>query len=429
MKRVLLVLLAFCFCAAGLTVAATAAGNAYVIQNPYADVDWETWGTYKANLHVHTTFSDGDYCLRDMVEEYYRRGFDVLGTTDHMVVGRPWDQKPRTVPPFDIQNWGKPHDVLSTNRLQEITEGVGRGGRGMVQVPKGLEMNGVVPMKSHVNGFFAGWGQAFLGVDNDFRTAVAMTEKYGGVSFINHPGDWLHSENDLSVARDPANVNYFADILRDYPSCLGIEIYNDGDYPTRGDRVLWDELLTRLLPEGRQVWGFANDDSHNYNSVDNTSELMFMPKNTVENIRACMETGAFLACSRYDRIRLGDFAGDKNLPFPSVTNITVNQAAGTITLQTTGTDLVEWVADGKVIATGGTIDLAAHAEEMTCYVRAQLIGPGGISATQAFGLDDGTGGKHPDDALHGWAWVKWRVTLMFRKNIFTWLLRAISERI
>ena len=39
----------------------------YTITNPYATVDWSTWGHYKANLHTHSTVSDGEDAFADVI--------------------------------------------------------------------------------------------------------------------------------------------------------------------------------------------------------------------------------------------------------------------------------------------------------------------------------------------------------------------------
>lgn len=426
MKRIVALLCALLVL--GFAVPAFAAGN-YVITNPYQDVVWEgmgKWGAYKGNLHTHTTFSDGSMDIESVVEEYYKQGYDVLASTDHGVVSKSWDQKPMTVPVLGLYRAFNSREVLSGARLEEIIEGADRGSRGMVQVPQGNEMNAAVVYKNHVVGLFGGWGQGWWGLDNDYRTPIAGTEKCGGLSFIAHPGDWIKSSGDMKIAQDPANVNFFADILRDYPSCLGIEIYNLRDTVTRMDRVLWDQLLMRLMPEGRQVWGFSNDDSHALDDIGSTAEILFMPANNVDHIRKCLETGAFLACSRRDRIVLGDqYVGDYSKPFPSITNIQI--AGNTITLETADADKVEWIADGEVIGAGESIDLKKHASEITCYVRAQLTGPGGIAQTQAFGVDKGDGYKHPDDSLKGWELFKWNVKLYLTKNPIAWLIENAEK--
>ena len=400
--------------------------DSYVITNPYKDVIWNgdnAWGAYKGNLHTHTTFSDGTEDLKSMAEEYYNQGYDVIANTDHGVVSKPWNQKPQTVFPLNVISIGKPNDVLSAERMQEIIGGVGRDGRGMIQVPLGIELQAATVYKSHVVGLYGGWGQNWIGFSTDYRIPIAGTQKSGGVSIIAHPGDWLKSESNPAAAKDPANVNFFADILRDYESCLGIEIYNGSDGVTRQDRVLWDQLLMRLMPEKRPVWGFSNDDSHNLGDIGRTAEILFMPSNTADNVRTSIETGAFLACSRRDRIRLPEFTGDKDKPYPGITSIVVE--GNTITLEANNYDTIEWIADGEIVGTGLSIDLTNP--KITSYVRAQLIGDGGITATQPFGVDKGDGYKHPNDAPQGMEKIQWTIKLYLTKNVFGWAIENIAK--
>ncbi|MDR2647476.1 MAG: PHP domain-containing protein [Oscillospiraceae bacterium] len=431
-KKSLLALLMSVLILLGTTVFPAADGVSYEIISPYNDIDWSTIGAYKSNFHVHTTFSDGNVSLKDVTEAYYALGYHVLAVTDHGVVGLPWDKVPQTAFPLDIQNWFKERPVLTAARIAEMAAGVGRdGGVGMVGVPTGIEMNAAVLTKSHVNGFFAAWGQGYWGIENDYRTAIACTQENGGISFINHPGDWLGSSGSDDTAKDPTNVNFFADILREYSSCLGIEIYNRVDTVTRRDRVLWDELLRRLIPEGRTVWGFANDDSHALSDIGSTAEFLFMKDNSLESIRAAMENGVFLASSRYDRLVLGDdFQADLSVNFPMITKMKIDDKKDIITLETKDTTRVEWIADGKVIATGGNIHLRDYADKITTYVRAQLTGPGGITTTQAFICDDEAKDfTRIDDGLKGWDRFKYYFELFLQSNILVQAIIKIIDAI
>jgi len=100
------------------------------------------------------------------------------------------------------------------------------------------------------------------GVENAYEPAISLVEKLGGVSQINHPGDWLNASKVIKLASDPKNIRYFSDLLIKYPSCAGIEILNQNDSPTRCDRILWDGLLDYVIPTGRNVWGFGISDAH-----------------------------------------------------------------------------------------------------------------------------------------------------------------------
>ena len=366
--------------------------KSYTITNPYASVDWNTWGHYKANLHAHSLASDGEDDFADVIEAYYARDYDILAMADHGVVNRGWNIKPQPVPILSWQAYYKRITYLTDERYQEITTGADRGGRGMTDVPFGIELNAAVFTKSHVNGFFVDYGQGYWGKENDYETVIADVDRLGGLTHINHPGDWLGSAGDINIAKDPKNIRFFADILKKYPSCLGMEVLNSHDSPTRHDRVLWDGLLENVIPAGRNVWGFANSDSHDIGDIDTSFEVFMMPENTVANVRTAMENGTFFACGRRARPELGDsFVGEGD--YPTVTNITVDDSADRITVTGTDYDTIEWVAKGEVIATGNTIDLNAFEDQIGCYVRAQLKGPGGICFTQAFAVDDGL--EHP----------------------------------
>jgi hypothetical protein len=48
---------------------------------------------------------------------------------------------------------------------------------------------------------------------------------------------------------------------------------------------------------------------------------------------------------------------------------------------------VRWIANGKTIAWGDTIDLDDYSDEIGTYVRAEILGEGGIVYTQAIMLE------------------------------------------
>ena len=58
----------------------------YKIENPYKTIDFATVNQYKADLHSHTTFSDGHDSLPAMTERHYELGFDIYARTDHSTV-------------------------------------------------------------------------------------------------------------------------------------------------------------------------------------------------------------------------------------------------------------------------------------------------------------------------------------------------------
>jgi len=76
-----------------------------IINNPYENVDWSTWGQYKQSNHSHTTFSDGRNSRREMLIDLYSKGFDIAAVADHDVVTNRWDELP----------WGSTIAILPHN--------------------------------------------------------------------------------------------------------------------------------------------------------------------------------------------------------------------------------------------------------------------------------------------------------------------------
>ncbi len=403
--------------------------KSYEITNPYEGVTAllaDETKHFKTNLHTHSTYSDADIDLSAMVKEHYNQNFDVLAMADHGVIGKPWNEAPTLVPLYQYN-----HILLNeqSHLSDEEYEGILAGTysddhtrrtekTGMQCVTGGIEANMLVAQKNHVNGYFMSNDstEGFLGNEGDFDTAVDMIDKAGGISHINHPGDWLSSANTevaldedgnplldkngneitkgMQIATDPGNVQFFAKTFRKYDSCLGIEVYNAYDRPTRNDRLLWDELLQVIIPEGRNVWGFANNDAHNIQDVDTSFMDFVMPEYSMKNVRNAMETGAFFAVSRYEAgTRIG--SGDA---YPTVTCISVDDEKDTITIVGKNTDSIKWIANGVYLQTdtvsvngvvASTIKLSDYSDDITCYVRAELQGEGGKTLTQAFVCDDG----------------------------------------
>jgi hypothetical protein len=196
----------------------------------------------------------------------------------------------------------------------------------------------------------------------------------------------------------PENVEFFADLFRRYKSCVGMEVLNMYDRPNRSDRILWDELLKTLIPEGeRTVWGFANSDAHRVCEIDTAFMDFILPEYSMANLRKAMESGNFFAIARYAKNELGeDFEGKG--AYPSVTKLVVDDENDTITIKGINCNAIEWIADGEIIASETisgngeiemTLNLRDHSDKISCYVRAQLKGDGGICMTQPFICDDG----------------------------------------
>lgn len=378
-----------------------AAETDYTIINPYENVDWAKSTTYKACLHAHTTASDGDVTLSDMVEAYYQAGYDILAITDHGVINTGWRDDRET---HGIFNGFRKVEPMSEEQYNRITTGSDRNGRGMTDITGGIECNMAVMSKTHVNGYFTTYGNGVWGTENDYKTATVEIEKAGGYSVLNHVGDWVNSNNFPERSHWDSYIHYFADIFTTSKSCLGMEIVNNTDNVTRSDRALWDELLQVVIPTGRNIWAFADDDSEQLNEVGRSFELFPLEVNSEEAVKKAMHDGALFAASRYYNPEKG--MGDKfegNGEVPIVTDIKVNDRQNTISVSVDPArdcQKIEWIANGKVISNDYTIDLNDYEDYLGCYVRFQLFGEGGVTYSQAFELRyDGREDKPVPDSV------------------------------
>ena len=427
-KRVLsfLLVLAMLFTMVPATALATEASPAnadnFTIVNPYANVNWGAFGQYRAALHMHTTRSDGSASVADTVFDLYNKGFDIIAITDHSDV-RYVDNPDIWLPPHD-GNWASGYGSMTVSQQNAIRNGsFGRSQYtnfqfpsdfgpgfyrpaaqgGMISIANAHEMS----FSEHIITLWAnfhdesGWSQA--------QTLQATTDA-GGVAIIAHPGRYTTGAaggaGGLASSSNPMRLSHYIELFDRFDAALGFELFNRLDNESRSDRVLWDNILQELMPYGRFVWGFSNDDSHSMNQAGYNWNVLLMPTLSETNARQSMEDGAFYMVTRVNRGggptdpevntvlpdgRRTPNGGNADTAFmlhqtpPGISNIVVS--GNTITITGRNYDRIEWIADGAIIATGASIDVSAHANRITTnHVRAQLVSDYGVAYTQPFGV-------------------------------------------
>jgi hypothetical protein len=298
-----------------------------VVLNPYQGADWRRNSRKLTNLHTHTTESDGSQKPDAVIDEYKKKGYDILAITDHDRYTWPWTK------------WGRSPAEL-----------------GMLGIP-GCESSA----HEHFNTFFFEYDGRHKILEN---TLDEVTYN-GGLSQINHPGRYARSVSDYVV------------LLRKYSHITSIEVYNQGDRYD-GDRELWDKLLTALMPD-RPIWATSNDDSHNAGHIGRNFQMMLIPgRANMENFRSAYQTGRFYAC--YDRSGTGEYAEhpDSVIVYPN--KITV--------FPKTLSKRIRWISNGKEVHRGATLNLM-KSRGLKKYVRAVICGASGaMTLLQPFGLKD-----------------------------------------
>jgi len=293
------------------------------ITNPYMAVTWASFVQIKANLHAHTTQSDGTLTPAEVIDRYAERGYGVLAITDHNVVTHPW-----------------------------TAYGRDPAAAGMLDI-RGNELSGGY----HINSLFCDYISASGNVDVLLPGIAAKS----GIATFNHPG-WYS-----------LSAEYYANYYRKYPQLAGQEIYNQNDrFPL--NRPKWDEVLTLLMPD-RPVWGFSNDDTHYPNDLWYNCNVMIVESATVANVKAAVVGGQFYACH----------ASSPGAVVPTIGSILVDEKAGTITINAVNCSQIRWISEGQQVATGSVLNCLAT-PGVGKYVRAELVGATGTTYTNPFGV-------------------------------------------
>ena len=398
----------------------------YIIDDPYERVDWDEWQAYKTQLHCHTTASDGFLTIEEFVKEHYDLNFDIVALTDHGTLNLGWNVEPEVVPIMRAikkeRTKNAPVVPLTDEEYAAYTSGTAPSDRrthtnGMLDVPLGIELNMATPFADcHLTGYYAEYGQGLAGVFGDYETPSKGVKDAGGISMLSHVGEYVYidkdSENYVGQPVDDYYATKFAKIFIDNKgSSLGMGINSATDAHTRCDRILYDQILQKTIPNGVVPWCNTFADSHSLSSVNDAYTMSLMPELTNDAFRSCLENGEFFSISHYSNgVELN---GMEEMPgfdeqkvydtesylldnTPMVTRVTVNQDEDTITIEGTNFDEITWVSNGNVIRresdiTSGTATLDLHADDLLdepyLFVRFYITGDNGICYSQPFVLN------------------------------------------
>lgn len=266
--------------------------------NPYQNADWTN--QFKANLHTHTTQSDGSIALVDVISAYDAVNYDILAITDHDLTNWPWASVPS----------------------------------GMLAVP-GHEISSV----DHVGALFATRGSYTA----NMNTALIELSTDSGLGVVNHPGRYVQTNQ------------FYINLFDSYPALVGLEVYNQGDRYSN-DRTLWDNLLNVTLGRSagkRPIYGLSNDDMHLAAHQFKNYQFMLMPELTIDALKNCLRNGAYYFCY--------ETAGNGTPAIPRISIIAVT--ADAITITATGATTIQWISAGQVVGTGASIALAGLSDK------------------------------------------------------------------
>ena len=183
--------------------------------------------TYKANLHCHSTLSDGKYTPQELKEHYKGQGYSILSITDHRVLN-------------DHSDLNDEDFLLLTGFEQDFNE----------------DREGSYALKkvSHINLIATRHDLLKKPVCDDdpllnYEKINAYIREAAALGFLvahNHPA-W-----SLETAEDCLK----------YEDIWAMEIYNHGCYVSDGIPEIVDRDYDQVLRNGQRIFALATDDNH-----------------------------------------------------------------------------------------------------------------------------------------------------------------------
>uniref|UniRef100_UPI004056EC1A PHP domain-containing protein n=1 Tax=Alistipes sp. TaxID=1872444 RepID=UPI004056EC1A len=243
------------------------------------------YNLYTADLHVHSTYSDGTMKMTARIDEAWRDGFDIMAATDHMRIRVEKDKEGQTTP-----------DSVKAKRgaktAKSVSDAVKAGENfGMLIIP-GVELTGNARTLGHFNALFTTDNKTIYDYDpiQNIRNARAQ----GALIMHNHPG-WRHA----TLERTKFEEQVYAEKLVD-----GVEIMNGYCFYPRAieeakNRKWFMTATTDVHATTAQIYG-ANDQLRNMT-------IVFAKDLTLKDVREALEARRTLAYS------FGVLAGEENL--------------------------------------------------------------------------------------------------------------------
>ncbi len=444
-----------------------------VVDNPYENIEWNngTLHAFKASTHAHTVRSDADIELNDTIWYHYQKGYEVFSLTDHgtvngveikyngNIVGATgangvtcgWTQNQTRCTLYGYQSFvhGNVDEISETDYINIINgenlnsrpAALVEAKRGMFNLPLGNEANAISSNKCHVNLYGRSYAHGATRTDSWPLNVVEESYNNGSYSRINHVGEWTEGNDDPGVYT-ASWVNDFVSIFQTYcpnraysdaekstwessdlatgevfkKGVIGMELVNTSDSRTKNDRELvYDASLMILAPQGINMYGFCEDDSHEESDVDRNAQYFLVNDGTASSpadeafydslygsgasygytgdIRNSMTNGEFYACSKNSKrsYELGD-GFSANGDYPQINNFEIDTDKNQLIISVNNANKARIVADAKILETKTltqkadyttvVFDLNAYENQINSYVRVYFTGEGGITYMQ-----------------------------------------------
>ncbi|MFH2069408.1 MAG: CehA/McbA family metallohydrolase [Candidatus Omnitrophota bacterium] len=199
---------------------------------------------YKANLHTHTTASDGDSTVPERIAQYREKGYSVLAITDHRKIN---DVNGLSSEKFLVLSGIETHPACPNGgNLYHLV---------CLNVPFSLEFS----------------------EDSDANTRIKIARQAGGETIFAHPYWCGHTINELRAVK----------------GYIAVEVYNATCTKIgKGfSSVQWDDLLA----SGEIVSAVASDDVHRDRDIFMGWTMIKARRLDADSIMEALRAGSFYA--------------------------------------------------------------------------------------------------------------------------------------
>ncbi|MBQ7310977.1 MAG: histidinol-phosphatase [Alistipes sp.] len=146
------------------------------------------YNPYKADLHMHSTLTDGVVNIKGRMEEAWSDGLDILAATEHMSIRPVADTEGKPTP-----------ESAKLKRSKAATKAVESATKiaedfGLLVIP-GVELTGDAKTQGHFNALFTTDNNVLY--DYDAMQAIRNARQQGALIMHNHPG-WRHSTLEMT---------------------------------------------------------------------------------------------------------------------------------------------------------------------------------------------------------------------------------------
>ena len=239
---------------------------------------------YKANLHGHSTDSDGAFTPEQIKKFYKDKGYSIYAYTDHLYMRDRsilCDENFVALSGYEnVIGDGKPGEICKCYHLNIYSPS-----------PSKVGMVGVSPW------FYQAWNKR-------------KTEEQKALSPVLEFCSEEHSVENANAIIKRANEEGYAVVynhpiwsLHDYRDYIGlkglagVEVFNGGGYVSGTEPDDESIVYDQMLGEGQRLNVFANDDNHTENDFFLGYNVMYPEKLDYESVFKCLKNGRSYASS------------------------------------------------------------------------------------------------------------------------------------